>query len=102
MKQTINDIYELIKQKLEDRINAFANNGTPANRKEFEAYAEILGLIKESGVLEEEQIKDKALELACRHIDSLMGDEDSEYVTDPFTFILLAKEELAEKEKEIE
>ena len=54
MKRTINEIYELIKQKLEDKINAFANNGTPANRKEFEAYTEILGLIKESGLLEKE------------------------------------------------
>ena len=54
---------------------------------------------KLDGVLEEEKIKDEALNLACRRIDTLMGNEDSEYVTDPFTFELLAKEELEKERK---
>lgn len=45
-------------------------------------------------LIDEEAVYKRALELACRRIDCLMGNEDSEYVTDPFTFKLLAKEEL--------
>lgn len=157
MKRTINEIYEIIKQKRDnakndleitlreiDDIKLIDNYGSNVVKErqlegELNAYTSIICLIEESGVLEEEnnllnknsrlgdivleqdkeieklnkeieyrhklsteiaqeeKLKDMALKLACRRIDTLMGNEDGEYVTDPFTFKLLAKEEL-EKE----
>ena len=121
MKRTINEIYEIIKLHKDELLNLLDKNIKDTRDKVFndietnsdidmndysnllqegdllrvkiDLYTDILNIIEESGVLEEERLKDMALKLACKRIDCLMGNEDSEYVTDPFTFELLAKEE---------
>lgn len=96
--KTINEIYKELKQLRDSLEEYIKTNDTSAAKvvlvSNLNIYNDILNQLEESGILEEEKLKDMALKLACRRIDYLEGNEDSEYMTDPFTFILLAKEEL--------
>ena len=99
--KTINEIYKEIKQLRDSLEEYIKTNDTSAAKvvliNDLNIYNDILNQL--DGVLEEERLKDEALKLACRRIDYLEGNEDSEYMTDPFTFILLAKEELEKGEE---
>ena len=96
MKRTINEIYEIIKQEKDEALDLFGANINESLNKLFndiktnkdidmndysnllqdgnllkvkiDLYEDILNLIEESGVLEEEKVKDMALELACENI----------------------------------
>ena len=101
--KTINEIYKELKQLRDSLEEYIKTNDTSAAKvvliSNLNIYNDILNQLEESGVLEEEKLKDEALKLACRKIDELMGNECSEYVTDPFTFVQLAKEELDKGEE---
>lgn len=94
--KTINEIYKLIKQKKDEVLDLFSANINESRNKLFndiktnkdidmndysnllqdgdllkvkiDLYEDILNLIEESGVLEDEKLKDMALELACENI----------------------------------
>jgi len=89
---------------VDEIYNAFFNYSKQDAEKTICAWGlkdcEVVEVTIAKGDLEQElAIYKQALELACRRIDYLIGDEDSEYMTDPFTFKLLAKEELDKGEK---
>ena len=70
--KTINEIYKEIKQLRDSLEEYIKTNDTSAAKvvliSNLNIYNDILNQLEESGVLEEEKLKDMALELACENI----------------------------------
>ena len=70
--KTINEIYKEIKQLRDSLEEYIKTNDTSAAKivliNDLDIYNDILNQLEESGVLEEEKLKDMALELACENI----------------------------------
>ena len=116
--KTINEIYEIIKQKCDDikielnKIYGKANDflkdydfksGVDVFMKnnqlvgEVNAYKDIVTLIEESGVLEEDKELvnyKQALELACKEFENFIYIRDQEWLTKPECLLAKASEKI--------
>ena len=70
--KTINEIYKEIKQLRDSLEEYIKTNDTSAAKvvlvSNLNIYNDILNQLEESGVLEDEKLKDMALEVACENI----------------------------------
>ena len=70
--KTINEIYKELKQLRDSLEEYIKTNDTSAAKvvliSNLNIYNDILNQLEESGILEEDKVKDMALELACENI----------------------------------
>ena len=84
--KTINEIYKEIKQ-LRDSLEEYIKTNDTSTAKavlisNLNIYNDILNQLEESGVLEEEKVKDMALELACENIRDMYCSDYCMWVKD--------------------